>query len=118
MAGEATQVFKWYVAYCVLMALMYLAFSVLGFWYVLYEPIERDIGPGSSKIVGLLFIVTGLFFFAPFAAGPFLPRRPGSWIIGIVLICFGLTSPCCMPASIPLLIFWLKPDNKAYFGKG
>jgi hypothetical protein len=25
---------------------------------------------------------------------------------------------CCLPAAIPLLIFWLKPGSKAFFGAG
>ncbi|MGB7159266.1 MAG: hypothetical protein WBD40_14450 [Tepidisphaeraceae bacterium] len=54
---------------------------------------------------------------AVFGVAPFLPRRPWVWIYDLVLICLGLTSICCMPATIPLLIFWLKPEAKAWFGK-
>jgi hypothetical protein len=37
------------------------------------------------------------------------------WIYGIVLIALGMTSACFVPACIPLLIYWLKPDAKSYF---
>jgi len=45
----------------------------------------------------------------------FLPRKPWVWIYDLVIICIGLTSCCTMVASIPLLIYWLKPDVKAWF---
>jgi hypothetical protein len=28
-----------------------------------------------------------------------------------------MTSACFLPACIPLLIYWIKPDVKAYFGR-
>ena len=117
LASEAPPVYKWYVAYCALMALMYLFVVVLGVLFVVYEPTSRARDAEEAKIMGLVFIVIGLILFVPFAAGPFLPRRPWGWIFGLVLICIGLTSACCLPASIPLLIFWLKPNSKAFFGK-
>lgn len=118
LTGEAAApVYKWYVAYCALMALLYLLVVVLGVLFVVYEPTSRHRDAEEAKITGLVFIVMGLILFVPFAAGPFLPRRPWGWIFGLVLICIGLTSICCLPASIPLLISWLKPNNKAYFGK-
>lgn len=50
-----------------------------------------------------------------FALGLLTPRRRWGWVYGFVPIAIGLTSPCCMPASIPLLIFWLKPEVKQWF---
>jgi hypothetical protein len=28
-----------------------------------------------------------------------------------------MTSVCCIPACVPLLIYWIKPETKAYFGR-
>lgn len=50
-----------------------------------------------------------------FALGLLTPRRPWGWVYGFVPIAIGLTSPCCLPASIPLLLFWLKPEVKHWF---
>jgi hypothetical protein len=36
----------------------------------------------------------------------------------LVLICIGMTSCCILPAAIPLLIFWLKPEAKNWFHQG
>jgi hypothetical protein len=33
-----------------------------------------------------------------------------------VIICLGMTSACFLPVCIPLLIFWIKPETKLYFG--
>ena len=54
---------------------------------------------------------------AAFSAGIFLPPRLWVWIYGIVLIAVGFTSACCIPFCVPLLIYWLKPEAKAYFGR-
>jgi hypothetical protein len=110
-------VWNWYVAYCALLAALYLLVIIMGFVFLVFEPTDRDMSPGEARIMGVIFIVVGLVLFVPFASGPFLPRRPWAWIFGLVLICIGLTSACCLPAAVPLLIYWLKPDNKAYFGK-
>lgn len=49
----------------------------------------------------------------PLVLGPW----PWLWTYDLVIICLGMTSTCILPASIPLLIFWLKPETKRYFGK-
>ena len=61
----------------------------------------------------LIFLVFGSVFLTSF----FLPRKPWVWVYNMVLICIGFTSACCLPAAIPLLIYWLKPEAKAYFGR-
>lgn len=117
----APPVWKWYVAYCVFMAVLYLLCIVLGVIFLTAAPTEFDRPPTSpeeARLVGVVFIVVGLVLAVPFASGPFLPRKPWAWTFGLVLICIGLTSACCLPAAIPLLIFWLKPETKTYFGRG
>jgi hypothetical protein len=115
--GEPPKVWKWYIAYCGVMALMYLIVFILAFVFLLADPRELDMGPAEAKIMGAVFAVMGLTLLIPYAAAPFLPKKPWAWIVGIVLICIGMTSACCLPAAIPLLIFWLKPENKRFFKK-
>ena len=109
-------VYIWFVVYCILMALVYLALAGMGVVYMFIEP-EKDMSAAEAKIMGSVFIVLGLVFFIPYALGPFLPHKPWAWVFGLVLICIGLTSACCLPVCIPLLIFWLKPEMKSFFGK-
>ena len=107
---------KWFVVYCVLMALLYLMTAVMGIVFLSVEP-EREMSAEEATLMGVLFLILGLTFFVPFALAPFLPRKSWVWVFGLVLICIGLTSACCLPVCIPLLIFWLKPEMKAFYGR-
>jgi hypothetical protein len=113
----APPVYKWFVAYCIFMALLYLSLPIIGFVFLFIEP-DQDMSAAEAKTMGVVFIVLGLVFFAPYAAAPFLPRDSWVWVLGLVLICIGLSSTCCLPVCIPLLIFWLKPEMKAFYGRG
>lgn len=109
-------VYKWFVAYCIFMALLYMTMAVIGVVFMFIEP-DADMSAAEAKIMGSVFIVLGLVFSVPYALAPFLPRKSWSWVFGLVLICIGLTSACCLPACIPLLLFWLKPEMKAFYGR-
>ena len=108
---------KWFVVYCLLMALLYISMAVMGIVSMFTEP-DQDMSPAEAKIMGTVFLILGLVFFVPYALAPFLPRKSWVWVLGLVLICLGLTSACCLPVCIPLLIFWLKPEMKAFYGRG
>jgi len=99
------------------MALVYLGCIVGGYFFLQIPPAEfgEDLDPMEVQIQGYLLMIVGVPFAIFFGAAPFLPKRPWAWIYGIVAIAFGMTSPCCLPASIPLLIFWIKPETKAFF---
>ena len=107
---------KWFVVYCILMALIYITMAVMGIVYMFIEP-DKDMSPAEAKLMGIVFLILGLVFFVPYALAPFLPRKRWVWVFGLVLICIGLTSACCLPVCIPLLIFWLKPEMKAFYGR-
>jgi drug/metabolite transporter (DMT)-like permease len=98
------------------MALLYLLAAVMGVVFLFIEP-DRDMSALEAKIMGSLFLILGFVFFGAYALAPFLPRKSWVWVFGLVLICIGLTSACCLPVCIPLLIFWLKPEMKAFYGR-
>lgn len=109
-------VYKWFIAYCIFMALLYLGTALMGIVFIAAEP-DAEMGEAEAKIMGSVFLVMGIVFGAGYAFGPFLPRQSWGWVFGLVLICIGLTSACCLPACIPMLIFWVKPEMKAFFGR-
>lgn len=112
------KVWRWYVAYCVLMALVYLAFAAVGGFLLFYQfAFMREAELTQIRMQGGVMLAMGALFLSVFAAAPFLPKKPWNWIVGMILICLGLTSCCFMPISIPLLIQWLKPEVKAFFGR-
>ena len=106
--------FKWFVAYCAFMALLYLMMAGMGIVFMFIEP-DRDMSAEEATIMSVVFLILGVVFFVPFAIAPFLRRTSGAWVFGLVLICIGLTSACCLPVCIPLLIHWLKPEMKAFY---
>ena len=116
LSQSAPPVYKWFVAYCIFMAVLYLIAAVMGIVFLFIDP-SPEMTAAEAKILGAVMLIIGLVFCVPYAAAPFLPRQSWVWVLGIVLICIGLTSACCLPACIPLLIFWLKPEMKAFYGR-
>ena len=110
-------VWYWYVAYCVAMALLYLAclaggIALFGFAEEIAAK-DRSSSPNEFRVMGVMFILISLPLTLLFVIAPVLKGKVG-WILGFVTIGIGLTSACCLPASVPLLIYWLKPELKAY----
>jgi hypothetical protein len=114
---SAPSVWTWYAVYCVLMALLYLFAAAAGLLLLFVDPANFGEDAVVVRIQGIIFFVLGLVFMIPFAAAPFLPKKPWVWIYGLVMIAIGMTSLCCMPVTIPLLIFWIKPETRRFFGR-
>jgi hypothetical protein len=115
------KVWEWFVVYCIAMAILYLVCAALGVAMIVVDPAALDADPAEAPfmdIEGAVLLGMGVVLLVPFAAAPFLPRRKWVWIYDLVLICLGLTSCCTVPACIPLLLYWLKPEAKAWFEGG
>lgn len=113
--GQKT--FFWYRVYAGLMALLYLFVCAVGA-FLLFVPIESgDFSRGETIMIAGINIALGSTFLIVFAVAFFLPPKPYNWIVGIVMIAIGLTSCCTWPATVPLLIYWFKPETKAFFGR-
>ena len=110
-------VWTWYVVYCVAMAILYLFVIGAGIFFLLADPVWLEEDAMLLRVEGALFLGLGLVLMVIFAIAPFLPKKPWVWIYGIVLIGLGMTSACCLPATIPLLIFWIKPETQQFFGR-
>lgn len=109
-------VWRWYVVYCISTVLMYLIFFVaVGFLIVYSEELSEFSENNPSLWLLVLMALSGIPFAILYAVAPFLEGK-GAWIVGFITIGMGFTSPCCVPACVPLLIFWLKPETKQYFG--
>ena len=78
---------------------------------------DEEISLAEKLILSGVFLVLCGGLAAIFAFGVF--ARPASWVwvYDIVLIAIGLTSCLTIPAAVPLLIYWIKPETKAYFGR-
>ena len=109
--------FFWYRVYCGVMVALYLLTIALGVFLAVAQPDTREYNSEETLVMGIIYAVVGAIFFLVFAVALFLPRKSYNWIVGIVMMALGLTSCCFVPFLVPLLIYWLKPETKAYFGR-
>jgi hypothetical protein len=115
-------VVTWFKVYAGFMGAMYgliMLFCVLGVIGIMVAPPE-DMGSDDKALMWVMMPVMLIVCAAlagVFLAAIFLPRKPWVWVYDIVLIALGLSSPCLWPATIPLIIFWVKQDNRLYFGQ-
>ncbi|NNE94319.1 MAG: hypothetical protein HKN23_21940 [Verrucomicrobiales bacterium] len=115
-------VVTWFYVYNAFMILMAIATVLLGVFFfgnppeaMLAELTEED--KMVFQIYGVLFPVCGAPMAIAHLIAFFIKPRPGSWVYNLILICLGLTGCPTIAASVPLLIFWLKPETKRYYGK-
>jgi hypothetical protein len=109
--------FFWYRVYCAVLALLYLVVIGLGAALLVYQPTTPQYSPQEIIIMGWAYAILGVIFFTLFAVALFLPPKPYNWIVGIVMMAIGMTSCCFIPFLIPLIIYWVKPETKAFFGR-
>ena len=67
-------------------------------------------------IAGLLYGAIGLAFLIPTLIALFAGRKPWVHTLGTVVIALGMLNFCCLPVLIPLLIVWMKPETRRWFG--
>ena len=72
-------------------------------------------GIGFAVGFGLVFAVLGLSFATAHTICAIAPRKPWVYTLSIVMLCFGFTQACCWIAVIPMFIYWLKPEVKAWY---
>ena len=113
--GQKT--FFWYRAYVGSMAILYMAVAVVGIGILLIPFDVQQHERAELMMIGGINATLGIVFFAIFAAALFLPPKPFNWIVGIIMIAIGMTSCCTWPATIPLLIYWIKPETQSFFGR-
>lgn len=106
----------WFKIYIALMAVLYMVCIGLGILFLLM-PTFLDADPGETWAIGLVLIGVCAPLAALFLAPLFLKPVSWVWIFDLILIGLGLTSCLTLPATIPLLIFWVKPETQRYFGR-
>lgn len=108
----------WFKIYAGFLCFMYVVLMAA----VVYQPLaawiddDEDIG-WTSTIPLQFFFVLGIALFVVCFIPLVLRPRPWLWTHSLVVICLGMTSACFLPICIPLLIFWLKPETKAFYNR-
>lgn len=116
-------VWYFYIVYCVLMALLYLlclggGLAMIAFADEIAAQDPDPTSPTETLIIGSVLAVMGGALLLMYGIAPLLPKSKGAWIYGFVTIGLGMTSACTLPFCIALLIFWLRPETKAFFRAG
>tara|TARA_Y100001968_G_C19427794_1_gene755322 strand:- start:547 stop:897 length:351 start_codon:yes stop_codon:yes gene_type:complete len=106
---QKPKVVIWFKIYAMCLGLIYLICFLISPFLILSGDDELLIG-------GIILLIASVPCLLASIIPIFLPRRPWVWIWSLVLIGFGMTSTCCLPASIVILIFWIKPEVKRYYG--
>jgi hypothetical protein len=115
--NQPPKVLLWFKIYCGFLCLLYLALVAFSLFFFFADPSDTELSEIEARITGVLMLVIGVALFVVCLLPLILTPRPWLWTFDLVVICLGMTSACFLPACIPLLIFWLKPETKRYFGK-
>lgn len=110
-------VVTWFKVYCVVLCVMYLGVAAASLIFFLVDPVYLEMPASWAIVMGVLVLLMGLVLFAACLLPLLFSPRPWLWTYDLVIICLGLSSPLFLPACVPLLIFWLKPETKNHFGK-
>ena len=110
-------VVTWQNLYCFALGAVYVLGAAGGVAMMVFrrQLADPEMSPNETLFMGLLVAAMGAVLAVPFLAAPFLPRRRWVWILHIVLIAIGMTSCACLPATVPLLVFWIRPETQAWF---
>jgi hypothetical protein len=116
MNETGRKVFFWFRVYCSAAAAYFALVAVYaGYPLTAYSTWDKQFQPLYPLIVAAA-VVYGAFAVVH-AGAAVLPGNRYSWGFGIAVIIFGVTTCLFLPACIPLLIYWLKPETKAFLAR-
>lgn len=112
-------VVTWFKIYAGFMVFLYVLVMIGGVALALFsETLASGEEPREVFLIqGVVFAVIGIPLIAMYVVGLFMPQKSWAWVYGIILIGIGMTSCCFIPACVPLIIFWIKPETQSYFGR-
>jgi hypothetical protein len=115
--NEQPKTVMWFRIYAGALAVTYALTAVLGALMVLFgDNMPRHHQDLPAKLEGVLYMVVAVPLCALFAVGVPSSRARWRWAFGFVLLAIGTMSCCCLPVVIPIMVMWLKPDVKEWFG--
>jgi len=111
---EAVYYFRIYAVLLLLVWLIAFGMSV----YALVDPLMKGVSSTTGSFVFALFMTAISFLFMiPSAIMVFAGRAKWVYTLGVVMLGLQtLMNPCCLPLTVPLLVYWMKPETKRWFG--
>ena len=114
-ASGPPKVVFWFKVYAGFMALLYFAVLVAGVLLVVFAPQSGNGIP--LTIMGAVYIALGFVLALAYSLVFAFKPSPGSWVFHLILICIGFGGCPTIAAAVPLLIFWIKPEIKRFYGR-
>ncbi len=116
----------WLKFYCIFM-LMFLGAVVALACVMILSPetlakndsVFRQNPEEASALMAFFGVVFALIFglpMPPMFAALVWPRRPSAWYVGVVAIVAGFFTSIGWLGTVPLLLFWVRPEVKEYYG--
>lgn len=107
----------WYRMFCSVVTVFGIILAILGIIAMLGSFNETGEKATSAFSGGVMFLIAGGAPALLCLLGVLFPPRSWTWIYGLALLILATLS--CAPAifSIPLLIFWVKPETQSFFGR-
>ena len=105
---QAPKVVIWFKLYTGILSLIYVFTLIISPFMLMSD--DPDLA-----ITGIFLLIFSIPLIVLCALPIFLPRKPWVWIYSLIIIGLGMTG-CCLPACIPILIFWIKPEVKRFYG--
>jgi hypothetical protein len=110
-APEAVLFFRIYVG---IIALACVALLGSG----LYQLVDGALGPAADRsraAGGIVSVAMATLFGTPCLIALLAGRRPWVHTIGTIVIVLTMTTACCIPLAIPMLVVWLKPETRRWY---
>lgn len=117
ITNPAPGVIIWFKIYAALLCFLYLLTGAFSFVFLFGDPSELDMPENMARIVGVMMLVISAGLFVICLLPLILKPKPWLWVYNLVVICLGMTSACFLLICVPMLIFWLKPETRRYYGK-
>ena len=112
---EPPKTIRWFRYLCCFLLLQYIVVSCAGIAFLVIPAERFDLEEAPATVIGILCLLVGVFFSFVISLGLHLPRRPGAWAIGFVLLCLGITNILALPFAAAVMHFWKKPDVREWF---
>ena len=119
---ETPPAVTWFKVYAGVLAGLSIMIMLMGIAFMVMGPELTDIAEEEPELP--LVVMGGVYAAAGFISAVlnlvpfFIGNKSWAWVFNLVIICLGATSCCTMVFAIPLIIYWLKPDVQAYYGRG
>lgn len=113
---QKPSVWPWFLLYVASLVVTYLLCAVGGAALFIWGMGLNGPEAFEMMLTGGVLVGVSAPLLAGFVAAPFLPRRKWVWMYDIILIGLGMGSCLWMPLSLYLLIKFLEPEVRDYFG--